>query len=330
MVCFYKRLKTVIVAVLTFLITLCCGCDDNNLIIKDKDKFPTLSESGLSVIFMDVGQGDCTIIKLPDGKIMIIDTGDVISGAGDYILQTLSSNNVSKIDYLVLTHTDVDHIGNTVSILDKVDLGKAYLPYLLDTTLFPYYENALEVINEKAQKTYYSEMGRRIYSEDFNLYFLMPLPKDKMGQYDDLNYGDGTADQINAVSAVIYLEYKGVKFIFSGDTTYEVENLMVEYNESGFYGMDDVDIENVDFLKVSHHGGSEEINEKFYEALCPKNAVISVGALNNYNHPSTYTLMALEGVNPNINILRTDVDGTVSVYVDNNGKVEVLTEKQTA
>ncbi len=326
--CFYKRLKTVIVGILTFLIIFCCGCDENDLIIQEK--FPTLSESGLSVIFMDVGQGDCTIIKLPDGKIMMIDTGDVISGVKDYILQTLSSNNVGKIDYLVLTHTDLDHIGNTVSILSEVSIDKAYLPYVKDTKIFSRYDDTLKVVEEKAQKVYYSEMGRRIRGEDFNLYFLMPLSKDKMGQYDELNYGEGTADQINAVSAVIYLEYKGVKFIFSGDTTYEVENLMIEYSEAGFYEMDDVDIKNVDFLKVSHHGGSEEINEKFFETLCPKNAVISVGALNNFNHPSIYTLMALEGVNPNINILRTDVDGSVSVYVDNNGTVDVLTEKQTA
>lgn len=326
MVCFYKRLKAVVFALAMLLTTLFSGCDDNSLIIKEK--FPTLSRSGLSVIFMDVGQGDCTIIKLPDGKVMMIDTGDVISGVKDYILKTLHENDVDKIDYFVLTHTDLDHIGNAISILNEIDVGTAYLPYVKKMADFPRYNDTVNLVNVKAQKTYYSETGRRINGEDFSLYFLMPLSKDKMAQYDELNYGDGSIKQINAVSAVIYLEYKGIKFIFSGDTTYEVENLMVEYNQTGTYAMDNVDIKNVDFLKVSHHGGSEEINEKFYEMVCPKNAVISVGANNNYNHPSTYTLLALNGVNPNINILRTDVDGSVSVYVSDNGNLSCITEKQ--
>lgn len=323
---FYKRLRYAILATIFIFCCLCGGCKEQFDIVVKKE-YPMLNESGLSAVFMDVGQGDCTIIKLPDDKILIIDCGDKSQTVEDYILQTLKNNGVKKIDYLILSHPDTDHIGNAEAVISEFEIGKAYLPHILNVENFPLYKNAEDLLKDKAEKIYVSETGRMIKGEEYLIYFLLPLNPDKMAEYDDLNYGEQTSDKINAVSAVVFLEYAGKKFIFSGDTTKECESRIVEYQEAGFYGLDSVSVKDVDFLKVSHHGGREEINESFYKTLNPKNAVISVGANNIYGHPSTYTLKALQSANPDINIFRTDVDGSINVYVSKSGETEIKTEK---
>ncbi len=322
----YKRLRFVALAITFTVCCFCSGCTEKFDIVIKKE-YPTFNESGLSVVFMDVGQGDCTVIKLPDGKILVIDCGDKSQEIEDLIIGTLNHNKVEKIDYLILTHPDIDHIGNAQAVISKFNVGKAFIPHILNTENFPVYQSALNVLKDKAEKTYTSETGRMIKGADYLIYFLLPLSPDKMAEYDDLNYGEQTSDKINAVSAVTFLEYAGKKFIFSGDTTKECESRIIEYQQAGFYGLDSVSVKNVDFLKVSHHGGGAEINETFYQTLNPKNAVISVGANNIYGHPSTYTLKALQNANPDIKVFRTDVDGAIKAHVSANGEVDIKTDK---
>ena len=280
-----------------------------------------------SVNFLSVGQGDCAFIIFPDGKTMLIDCGEKDDNNFSTIKEYIDATGGERIDYLVLSHTDSDHTGNAAEIIKKYGVSTAYLPKVINEEKFTAYYNAKNELISCGANIKISAIGERVFGEDYFFCFL--YPDEDMG-YDGLNYGDETANEINAVSSILYLDYRGTRFIFTGDADKKSEGKVVEnamaglyyiYGKNGF----SVDLNGMDYLKVSHHGGKEEINERFYKYLMPKNAVFSVSALNNYGHPSQYTLNSLEIVNPKINILRTDVLGSISVVFSETGS-KIITD----
>lgn len=291
----------------------------------------TVRSEGLnafSVNFLSVGQGDSAFIILPDGKTVLIDCGE----KSEINLNTISMYNDAAggnaIDYLVLSHTDSDHTGSAADIIKKYGVKTAYVPKVIDDTGYTAYRRAKEELDVCGATVKVSAIGERIIGEDYFFCFLYPSED---LDYDDINFGNATAGAINAVSSILYLDYRGTRFIFTGDADKKSEEKVVERAKDGFYyiyGKNgfNVNLENIDFLKVSHHGGKEEISEKFYEYLKPKNAVISVGALNNYGHPSSFTIQALSVINPEIEILRTDVLGSISVNLVNTDNYKIITD----
>jgi competence protein ComEC len=129
----------------------------------------------------------------------------------------------------------------------------------------------------------------------------------------------------------VYLEYKGVRFLFTGDNSSQKEQKLINDYKSGaierflFNKEVTVNLESIDFLKVAHHGSDDSTCADFLALTRPKNAIISVGGNNIYGHPSTSTLVKLEVANENVNVLRTDVKGTISVMVNKQGIVNVQT-----
>lgn len=281
-----------------------------------------------SVNFLSVGQGDSAFIIFPDGKTMLIDCGEKDDANFDTISTYIDASGANKIDYLVLSHTDSDHTGSAADIIGKYGVITAYIPKVLDERNYTAFQSAKQELISCGANIKISAIGERVVADEYFFCFLYP---NEDTDYDDLNFGDATAEEINAVSSILYLDYRGTRFIFTGDADKKSEEKVVKRAKDGvyyIYGKNgfSVDLNNIDFLKVSHHGGKEEISDKFYGYLNPQNAVISVGALNNYGHPSSFTLAALATVNPEINILRTDVLGSVSVIINSNEKYKIITD----
>lgn len=290
------------------------ACGESEITDAEKNISPSRS-----VNFLSVGQGDCCFTVFPDGKTLLIDCGEKSDRNFELISAYIDAAG-GNIDYLVLTHTDSDHTGNAAALIEKYSVGRAYLPKVYGEE-YTAFKAAEQKLTDKSADVKYSAKGACVKGEGY--FFCLLAPDNEFG-YDDINYGDATAKQINAASAVVYVDYCGVRFIITGDATKDEEETIVEDARAGLfslYGSPEysVNLMDVDFLKVSHHGAKEEISDDFYTYLNPLNAVISVGALNNYNHPSVYTLIALETDCPDINVLRTDVLGTIRVKIGGDG-----------
>lgn len=318
----FFRTKVLILTISFISVLFSVACAENGAdVLKSR---PT----AFSVNFLSVGQGDCALIVFPDGKTLMIDCGESNEINFNTVCAFLDAAGGKAIDYLILSHVDSDHTGNAAAIIRKYGVKTAYIPKVEDESKYTAYKNAKAELTACGATIKISAAGERIMGEDYFACFLYPSEDDG---YDDMNFGDGTAQEINATSSVVYLDYAGVRFLFTGDATAKAEEKVVNRAKDGLYylyggGGFRINLRDVDFLKVSHHGGKEEISDKFYEYLKPENAVISVGALNNYGHPSIYTLVALTAFNPDINILRTDVLGSISVDIGSGGTYRIITD----
>lgn len=240
-----------------------------------------------SVTFLDVGQGDSSVIILPFGKTILIDTGGLYLSryniSKNKTVPYLNSLGISKIDLLILTHGDYDHIGDAINLLNEIKVDEV----LFNNDSFNDNENKIiKVLNKKNIK--YSKN-----SWDFkkieDLYFL----NTKM--YDNEN------DNSN----VIYTELDGYKFMFMADAGIDKEkDILDKYNISG-----------IDVLKIGHHGSKTSSSKYFINEIKPKYSIISVGKNNRYGHPTSEVLDTLS----NSKIYRTDLDGSIEIKLNKNG-----------
>ena len=317
-------------AILAFVL-LFCGCKP---IPEQKIKV----YQGFSVHYLDVGQGDCIFIKFNDGKNMLIDTGvnDVRGDVFKFVNAYLNAHGVSKIDYLILTHPDSDHIGNAIKIIDAYQIGRAYIPYiserLIDST-FPQYASVVNELNKKQIEMAVSTIFNYIVGDDYQVAFLSPAQQTAPnGSYGQLNGATVPDDSmINNISPIIYLQFEDTRFIFTGDALKSQEEYVVDNYRSGLYSSVfdgygiTVNLMNIDFLKVGHHGAENSTGEKFLTLLRPKNAIISVSENNAYGQPSSNVLSRLLVANPDYSLYRTDVNGTIVVH-KSNGNMRVTVQ----
>ncbi|HAG10274.1 MAG TPA: MBL fold metallo-hydrolase [Desulfotomaculum sp.] len=240
------------------------------------------TNGNLEVHFLDVGQGDSILALFPDGENMLVDAGPPENG--QYIVSYLEKQGITKIDYLIATHPHLDHIGGLEKVLKIFETGSIYMPKAPATTRT--FENVLLLIKEKGLKIKTAKAGVTIINRD-NLQVGFAAPADI--EYDD----------INNYSAVIRIQYGETAFLLTGDAGTVSETRMLA---SG------VNLK-ANILKIGHHGSSHSSSIRFLAAVSPQYAVISVGAGNDYGHPSEKTIAKLEKAG--IKILRTDLIGTI-------------------
>jgi len=324
----HKR-KIRIIAIFVALLCLLCvftfvGCDKTSL--------PSL-KGGLYVTYIDVGQGDSILIRFPDGKNMLIDCGNGSDFAVKNVKKNLNRFSVNKLDYLVLTHPDTDHVGGTAQALKKAAVVKAFVPNVVRKEDYEYYEQAYNFLEDKGATFDISEQGKCFYDKDYFVGFLSPLPIGMSGSsYRDFNFSSQpTSSQINDVSPFIYLEYKGIRFLFTGDSgkTQELK-LTEDYKKGVFNGYFknanvNINLSSIDFLKVSHHGSDDGTCQEFLDLINPDNSIISVGSNNFYGHPSSSLLYRLKPENSARQIWRTDYSGTIKVHVFLKCKINITT-----
>lgn len=284
-----------------------------------KESLPPLGEGELKIHFVDVGQGDCAMLELPDGKIAVIDGGD--SSGKDKVDEYAKRLNIQKIDYLVISHGDADHFAGFATLLSRVEIGKAYLPYE-GAEVGNAYASMKTLIQSKAASVQESRRYERIAGEGYEMVFLYPYGKELMS--------DKTT--ANNTSAVIWLDYYGTDVLFGGDMEKSVEKtLMQEWNldEDVFdIGGVDVRLDSTEILKVAHHGSKTSSSEDWLRILNYQTAVISCGANNRYGHPNGEVVERLKTVNPAAEIYRTDECGSVVATLHGDGTYEIGYEKQ--
>ena len=241
-----------------------------------------INQEELNIFYLDVGQGDSTFITI-NGCNLLIDSGN--DQDGYYIVQFLKAQNIDKIDYFILTHCDEDHIGGAYKILDEIQIGTLYMPNKEnDTQTYERLLNAIERNNVNVDKNLKASKETQYAIGNANWKVLSIDAK----------------NNLNDSSIVIELDYGNTKYLFMGDATTRVEE-MVEWNE-------------VDVLKVAHHGSNSSTSQLFLEKVKPKYAIISVGRDNSHNLPDIDIIERLK--NNNIKIYRTDENNTIWLTSD--------------
>lgn len=280
--------------------------------------------SDFSVNFLDVGQGDCIFIRLTDGKNVLIDCGvnDSAKENSKYIINYLNKYSVNKIDYFILTHPDVDHIGNAIDLINNFSIGKMFVPKIHQTLIqnFSEFNKILIEIEQKQIQFEYSIFPTQITGDNYYFAFLSPQ-SDSRSSYDKILQNQIPTDKdINNLSPIIYFSCFDKRFVFTGDAEAQEEKYVVENFNSNvydeYYQNKKIDLESVDYLKLSHHGSKDASCEEFLSLLKPKSVIISVGNDNYFGHPSSETLLRIENICSNYNIYRTDQHGTICVYKD--------------
>ena len=244
-----------------------------------------------SVTMLDVNQGDCSLISLPNGKgNILIDTGgetkfnDKSSNiAQKKIVPFLNSIGINKLTYLIISHGDFDHMGEAINLVNNFKVEKV----IFNCGEFNDLEKELIKVLDKKKIKYYSCI-KELNIDKNKLYFLQTK------EYDNEN------DNSN----VIYTEFNGYKFMFMGDASITTEKEILNK-----YNLPDIDV-----LKVGHHGSKTSSSESFVNTINPKYSVISVGKNNRYGHPNKEVLNNLEGSK----IYRTDKDGSIMFKIKNN------------
>ncbi len=279
----------------------------------NKPKVGKRGEGELRMHFIDVGQGDATILELPDGKTALIDGGD--EGASATVMRYLNALKIKTIDYLIMTHTDSDHCGGLDTVLKYKEVKAAYIPSASANENTQYAQVYAELLEQSCQKAFASR-SVEIVGENYKLSFLYPYTYET---------GEGTEEDYNSQtdSSVLWLDYNGVNALFMGDAPSETEELLLRDSALGLFEKRKVDLHSVEILKVAHHGSPYSCSEEFLSALGLKTAVISCGENNIYGHPASATIKRLHDVNAEI--YRTDTQGHIILTVSPSGEYTVKT-----
>ena len=254
-----------------------------------------IKEKLFSVHIIDVGQGDSIFIQTLEDKRILIDAGD--EEAEHTVYSYLKRKGVKKIDVLIATHPDTDHIGSMDYIIDKFKISHFYMPDAkTDSEAF---YNLLDSCKEKNLKIEYLTKGDVLkIDSSTTMEILSPST---------------ITDKNNLNSIVSLLNYKGYEFLFTGDAEKE--------NESEI--LSSCNLPDIEFLKAGHHGSSSSSTNEFIEKLKPEAVAISCGYNNDYGHPHRSVLDTFRE-NGSV-VYRTDKNGSLVFYCDENG---IFTKKK--
>lgn len=237
----------------------------------------------VTIKYINVGQGDAILIALPE-KTILIDAGPTESSS--QVEKELKELGRNKIDYLIATHPDEDHIGGMADIISNNDIGVIYAPNKTNNT--ETYKNLLETIQKKNLKITPAVAGTVIdQTKDYKVEILWPSK--------DANFSD-----TNDYSVIIKLTFGGKTFLFTGDAPIKA----IASSNPG----------HIDVLKVSHHGSDTGTNEELIHKLSPTYAVISYAVDNSYGHPMQSVLDALH--QHSVEVWGTGADGTITITCD--------------
>lgn len=257
----------------------------NKYTVSDKASEGQLTDK-LTVHFLDVGQGDCALITCGEYA-MLIDAGD--NSMGTTVELYLRKQNIKKLDYVIGTHPDADHIGGMDVIIYKFDCDTIILPDFEKNTAT--YRDVIDTINNKNYKITRPAAGKTYSLGQSEFTVISPVSDD---------YGDNA----NNYSVGIRLTYGDTSFLLAGDAEEEAEEDMLDSGQEL----------KADVFKASHHGSRTSNTEEFLEAVNPKYAVISCGENNKYGHPHAQTLNTLRAMG--IKVFRTDEQGAVIIKSD--------------
>lgn len=305
--------------------------------ISSEESKPTHSSNvdvirDLKITFIDVGQGDAILVNLPDGKNMLIDAGE--SSAKNKLDKYLTVGGEKlKLDYVVATHADSDHIGGMSYVYENYDVYYSYRPsveYSGEVALPSTFVNVgycpkpsaaygnylLSVANEGTPYSYFTDTSDFDVTVNaggaemkYSIDFAMPYAK--------TTDGFSLFTDSNDFSAVIIIEFAGRKILLSGDMEAKAEKCFVDYYKNN---PTDVNLLDCDVLKVAHHGSATSSTSAFLSLIKPEYSVISTGLCHgNYMHPRSEAINNLNAVYSTI--YRTDLQGTITLTITTEGEM---------
>lgn len=336
----HKKNPKLLIAIVAIVVTACIIVGTLYIVKPEWFRGPMPKSGQLVVHYIDVGQGDCIYISFPDGTDMLIDCG---SDGGSNEKQVSAINKLKalnpdgKIDRVMATHSDEDHVSYLDEVFLEFQINNVYMPNIMSS-----YEKSFEFANKKGKVEEHVEKSKiddkftdddKIDTLAYAKFFVAALSEPNcnitlnIGKYEikgrDYKFTFyclsqeewtkrhlSTPEQKNAVSPIGILEYAGRRLVFTGDSNKSNEKYYYET-----YPRVDCDV-----LKVAHHGSNGSSSKDFLQHVKCEYAVISVGAGNKHNHPEQETLGRLKeyGIQE---IHRTDECGNVVLTVSNTGKM---------
>ncbi len=246
-----------------------------NTELSDRDK--------MYVSFIDVGQGNCTLLKCGD-KAILVDSGEV--GAAQTVINYIKNQNIKTLDCVLVTHPHSDHMGAMTKLLYEFKIKDVIMPEIPEEIIptSKTYEKFLVAVSENAENVIAAKPDETFSYGEMKMEIFAPLR-----DYEDLN----------DMSAVTRISYGDTSVMFTGDATATVEKDLLKKN---------IDY-SATILSVGHHGSKTSSSEKWLKAVDPKYAVICCGLNNDYGHPHQSVVNRLEEFG--IKTYRTDLLGTI-------------------
>ena len=247
--------------------------------------------SNFEVVMFEVGEADCHLIKYPYNKnTILIDTGKNEYKIKNEVIPYLKSIGIKKIDYLIITHGDEDHIGGSITLINNFQVKNV----ILNKGTFTDLEKEL-VKNLNKKKIPYQININKINLSNHTIYLL-----------NNTKYNNE-----NDNSIITYFTYQKYKFLYMGDASITTEdNLLENYN-----------LNNISILKVGHHGSNTSSSKDFISQINPSISLISVGENNIYHHPNKEVINNLS----KSRIYRTDINKMVKLTINSKGILKVTT-----
>ena len=264
-------------------------------------------QNGLEIYFVDVGQGDCTLIVTDNNTKILIDGGGSNNKNYDIgkntTLPYLLDRRINCLDYVIISHFDSDHVQGLFAVLNNIKVKNIVIAWQKESS--DNYEKMLEIARSNNIKIEVVEAGDRIlFDKNTYLDILWPNSQNMISE----NF-------LNNNSIVAKLVYKTFSVLFTGDIEGVAEKAIIDTNANAL---------NATVLKVAHHGSKTSSIIDFLKSVKPKIALIGVGENNIFGHPSQITLNNLNLIGTQV--YRTDKNGEIVITVNRwNQKISVNT-----
>ena len=288
-----KKLIYLVIILVVSVVSAVYGVDNIEDVFEPLEATQTADTQAeqLEVHYIDVGQGDCSLI-ICDGETMLIDAGE--NGYENEVLTYLRLKGIDKLDYIIASHQHTDHIGGLPEVLDEIGTDNIIMPRLTkeQTPTNRTYTAFLNSIQNSGAKVIASKAGATYNLGSATFEILGPVTNE--------------VEDINSMSVIVKLTYGENTFLFTGDAEKDEERSVIATG---------VDLD-CDVLKVGHHGSGTSSCKDFLDAVTPEICVVQVGADNDYGHPHENIIERLMEYADDI--YRNDLCGDIVITSDGN------------
>jgi competence protein ComEC len=274
----FHNIFLIIIAV-SFIIS---GCSVNQHVLSNNNK-----DNLLTLIFLDVGQGDSTLLSLPDGITILVDTGS--PAAGPVLVDNIRSLGIERIDHLIFTHPHDDHIGGIFNVLHEMEVRNFY-DNGFDNHNSNLFWDYVRLVRNDVAKYQILRAGNTLDFGDIKIEVLNPIIP--------------PTGNVNEDSVVLRVTYEKIRILLTGDVRSTGEKRILE---SGSELRSNI-------LKVGHHGDSNASTVSFLDTTRPEVAIVTVGTDNKYEKPHDDAMLRINA--SGAKVLRTDLHGHITVETD--------------